>query len=126
VIAIASATVCSCGAPVLLVEIDMGKGSRWQAHCKECLDPVEDCSSAARCVGHGDTPDLALWDWQTSHELALAAAWVPVTTVSELERQVKAEAERQRGWTLTGVDFSEPRASINYYGPAPALAVNGG
>lgn len=49
-------------------------------------------------MGNGASVDEALWDWQESHDLAWDVTWEPVTTLAELEQQVTAEIERQRGW----------------------------
>ncbi len=116
-IAIASATPCACGAPVLLMQIDAGPGKAWQAHCDECLDPESE--PGQKIVGYGETPEAALWDRQVSHELVVGSTWVLATTLGDLERQVAQEAEAQRGWvysTTTGRSFSEPD-TVRWYGP---------
>jgi hypothetical protein len=97
-IAIASATPCACGAPVLLMQIDAGPGKAWQAHCDECLDPESE--PGQKIVGYGESPEAALWDRQVSHELAVGSTWVLATTLGDLERQVAQEAEAQRGWAV--------------------------
>ncbi len=97
-IAIPSATRCACGLPVLLMQIDAGPGRRWQAHCDECAcTPPPQVSAIA---GYGDTPEEALWDWQATAELERQVQFVPVTTLGDLERQVRAESERTRGWAV--------------------------
>ena len=102
-IAIASATPCACGAPVLLMQIDAGPGKAWQAHCDECAGtPPPQTSPIA---GYGDTPEEALWAWQATAELERLVRFVPVTTVGDLERQVAQEAEHTRGWAVRAAVF---------------------
>jgi hypothetical protein len=97
-IAIASATRCACGLPVLLMQIDSGPGRRWQAHCDECAcTPPPQVSAIA---GYGGTPEEALWDWQVTADLERQVQLVPVTTLGDLERQVQQEGELSRGWSV--------------------------
>ena len=116
-IAIASATPCACGAPVLLMQIDAGPGKAWQAHCDECLDPESE--PGQKIVGYGESPEAALWDRQVSHELAIGSTWVLATTLGDLERQVAQEAERTRGWVVCPRPIRAASFGCNHqvYGP---------
>lgn len=102
--AIATATRCHCGQPVLLLELPTyALPHRWQAHCDGCLDPTEDAGERAHVVGYGGTPPEALWDWQSSHDQAWGIEWHPtaaLSTVPEVLRQAAAEFARQgdEGW----------------------------
>jgi len=99
---IETATVCACGLRVVLEELPtFALPMRWQASCRRCLDPVEDASAREKVVGHGRTPDEALWYWQESHDESWEVEWRPVTTLAELEEQVLAELDRQCGWKVT-------------------------
>lgn len=99
---IESATCCSCGTPVVLTEIGQAMGFRWQAHCPNCYDPVDDAPHAACVIGWANTAEDALWAWQEMHDVARGVEWVPCHVVAELEDQVNREAKRQLFWVRAG------------------------
>jgi hypothetical protein len=47
-------------------------------------------------MGHGATPDAALWAWQDAHDMAHEVAWELTDLFGEIARQVNDEASRQR------------------------------
>lgn len=97
---IATATRCSCGHPVVLVELPShARPFRYQAHCDNCLDPTEDAGRLAHVVGYGATPEEALWAWQDDHDDAHAdqICWSVVpTVVEEVLAQAAEEFRRNR------------------------------
>lgn len=107
-LAIATATLCSCGAPVLLIALPPGSrqpsGHKWQAHCERCVVPNE-ATGPSYVAGLGDSPHGALWAWQDAHDQAYAASLKltklgreVTTAVVDVWRQASAEAKRQEGW----------------------------
>lgn len=115
--AIATATRCSCGQPVLLLELPTyALPHRWQAHCDGCLDPTEDAGERAHVVGYGGTPPEALWQWQSSHDEAWGVEWRPTPTVPEVLRQAADEFARQQGWRRQVEDG--PEGHVVWWGPS--------
>lgn len=118
--AIATATRCNCGQPVMLLELPtFALPHRWQAHCDACLDPTEDAHPFSLVVGYGTTPPEALWDWQDSHDNAWGVEWHPTPLVPDVLAQAALEFERQRGWQEHLTDRREwPTLDAILFGPA--------
>jgi hypothetical protein len=92
-----SATRClSCETPLRLIEVWPGN---WQCHCPNCYDDTPDSPAVQQVSGFGATPDESLWAWTEAWELATDQGFFPSETLLELEKQVAAEAARQRGWS---------------------------
>lgn len=124
---IATATRCSCGAPVHVSETEGPTAKAWQALCRECYDGTEDAGDRAHVRGFGATPEAALWDWQCVHDDAHEVEWCLADLFGDLARRVSQERDRQRGWiqrsasAYSGFTLHERRpvlvpAAI-YYGP---------
>ena len=138
--AIATATRCSCGDSVLLVELPSfaHPAHRWQAHCDRCLDPTEDAGVGAHVVGYGLTPAEALWSWQDAHDSALGdrISWTVVTTAQDVHDQARAEFARPmqlvEGWLTwqqaQALGLPAKQIDVLYYepGPRPAYPIPGG
>ncbi len=137
---IQTSTRCSCGGPVVLLELPtFALPNRWQAHCDLCLDPTEDAGRLAHVVGYGATPDEALWSWQDDHDEAWAdrICWtVAPTVVEEVLAQAAQEFARPMdlipGW-LTARQAAElglpgKQIDVVYYEPRarPAYPIAGG
>lgn len=124
---IATATRCSCGAPVFVSETDGPSDKAWQALCLDCYDATHDAGARAHVRGFGATPNEALWAWQAMHDGAHDVEWCLADLFGELARQVSEERERQRGWTerlapeYSGFTLHERRPvvvpAMTYYGP---------
>lgn len=97
---IATATRCSCGAPVHLTDGPGYESMKWQALCYDCYDGAEDSGARAHVRGFGATVDEALWDWQDKHDEAHEVEWSLADLFGDLARQVSEERERQSDWTL--------------------------
>lgn len=111
-IAIATATRCSCGSPVS-VSNNCGE---WQAWCPDCYDGTEDAGDKAHVYGHGKTPEEALWAWQEDHDATHEVEWVLASDViGNLARDVSIEAERQRGSRLLRMSLGPD--TIDLYEP---------
>jgi len=93
---IATATRCSCGACVEVERHPFRAG--WIAACHDCYDGTEDAGERAHVVGHGDSIQDALWDWQDKHDEAWEVEWTPRTELEELDKQIAQESLRQLGW----------------------------
>jgi len=117
---IATATRCSCGAPVYLSPGPGCTGKAWEAICHDCYDGADDAGERAHVRGWGDTTDAALWDWQDKHDAAHEVEWCLTDLFGELAQQVGQEHERQRGWVASlAVPFTSPTPSA-FYGPEPS------
>lgn len=132
---LATATRCSCGGRVVLLELPtFALPNRWQAHCDICLDPTEDAGRLAHVVGYGATPDEALWSWQDDHDEAWCdrIRWTVVpTVVEEVLAQAAKEFRHQEGATLEMTSWLVDGArcfAILYEPPRarPAYPVAGG
>ena len=100
-----TATRCSCGCAVSISEQWAPiADKRWAALCYDCYDGTEDAGPRAHVIGRGATIHAALWDWQDNHDEAWEVEWHLADLPGEIAQQVSAEAERQRGWLLTGND----------------------
>lgn len=130
-----TATRCSCGGPVVLLELPtFALPNHWQAHCDLCLDPTEDAGRLAHVVGYGATPEEALWSWQDDHDEAWAdrIRWSVVPTVVQaVLAQADQEFEQQQGATLEMNSWlvdGERRFAILYEPPRarPAYPIAGG
>jgi hypothetical protein len=104
-IEVETATRCSCGCPVTIVD-----GQLWTALCRDCYDGTEDAGERAHVIGRGKTPHDALWNWQDAHDEAWEVEWHLADLPGEIAQQVSIEAERQRGWVLTGPDTDKVAA----------------
>lgn len=113
---IATATRCSCGAPVHVSVTGGAAAKAWQALCRQCYDGTEDAGERAHVRGFGATPDAALWDWQCVHDEAHEVEWYPVNLFDDLGMQLHGEAMRQMRWGYSPATDSpaDPRT----YGPA--------
>lgn len=97
---IATATRCSCGAPVHVCDgPGYDAGHAWQAICFDCYDGTEDGSELDHVRGFGATVDEALWAWQDKHDEAHEVEWCLADLFGELARQLSEERDRQRGWS---------------------------
>jgi len=114
---IPSATRCSCGQWVTLDYGCAYPGKQWVALCRDCYDGTEDAGERAHVRGYGETSAAALWEWQEQHDDAHEVEWTLSGLFADLERQLREERERQRGW----VRSASPDDNRVYYGPAKLL-----
>jgi hypothetical protein len=121
---IATATRCSCGAPIHVSETAGPTDKAWAALCRDCYDGTDDAGASAHVRGFGATPDDALWAWQDMHDGAHEVEWCLADLVGEIARQVSAEHDRQRGWVVctAGTERDRTQASPRYYSP-PLLPI---
>lgn len=130
---IPTATRCSCGHPVVLLELpSFARPHRYQAHCDNCLDPTEDAGRLAHVVGYGATPAEALWSWQDDHDDAHAdqICWTVVTTARDVLAQAAAEFARPmqliEGWLTwqqaKALGLPAKQTDVLYYEPRPRPA----
>jgi hypothetical protein len=73
--AIETATVCTCGAHVVVLSFH----HEWLARCGECYDGTEDAASSARVRGLGPTPAAALSAYLEASEDAGMLRYLPTS-----------------------------------------------
>jgi hypothetical protein len=126
---VTTATRCSCGCAVNIIEDGPMPPytSQWAAFCAKCY---EGCLSAnplplpknggerAHVIGRGASMDEALWAWQAAHDKARHVEWrLAVPPGVELALQVNEETERQQGW---GYSPAPGYPGARLYGPVEA------
>jgi hypothetical protein len=124
---VTTATRCSCGRAVSIIEDGLMPPytSQWAAFCADCYRgpicvraPEEDAGDRAHVIGRGASMDEALWAWQAAHDKAWHVEWrITEPPLRALARQESEEADRQRGWGYSP-EPSYPTARL--YGPVEA------
>jgi hypothetical protein len=123
---VTTATRCSCGRAVSIIEDGPMPPytSQWAAFCADCYrGPIcvrapEDAGDRAHVIGRGASMDEALWAWQAAHDKAWHVEWrLAVPPVVELALQVNEETERQQGW---GYSLAPGYPGARLYGPVEA------
>jgi hypothetical protein len=95
-----TATRCSCGCAVSVLDDEAPAQARWTALCLDCYDGTDDAGERAHVLGRGPTVRDALWAWQDKHDEAHEVEWHLADLVGEIARQVSEEHDRQRGWVV--------------------------
>jgi hypothetical protein len=109
--AIETATRCSCGCPVSIVE----DGPRWAALCVDCYS-----SERVHVIGRAASVHAALWAWQEAHDEAHEVEWHLADLFGEIAHQVREETDRQQRWGYSPAQ--DDPAADRLYGPMDGSA----